>query len=144
MQLQALTIFHIYMILCLSRNHQDCRNRLTRLQSIIVENLDNAPHFQVLGIEYERKVIVLFSLQLIDKPWLLSRFGVYCKLYHSLVTFHCLTPKRGGAELGSDSERSPNYDIIQYSQNRDNNMVNVWDCFFFLQKLYFYLFSISF
>ena len=25
--------------------------------------------------------------------WLLSRFWVYCKLYHSLATFHCLTMK---------------------------------------------------
>ena len=41
----------------------------------------------------------------IDKPWLLSRFlalwfWVYSKLYHSLVTFHCLTPNEAGPILG--------------------------------------------
>ena len=36
----------------------------------------------------------------IDKPWLLSRFWVYCKLYHSLVTFHCLTPNEAEPSLG--------------------------------------------
>ena len=35
----------------------------------------------------------------IDKPWLLSRFWVYCKLYHSLVTFHCLTPNEAESGL---------------------------------------------
>ena len=35
----------------------------------------------------------------IDKPWLLSRFWVYCKLYHSLVTFHCLTPNEAEPSL---------------------------------------------
>ena len=36
----------------------------------------------------------------IDKPWLLSRFWVYCKLYHNLVTFHCLTPNEVEPSLG--------------------------------------------
>lgn len=39
-----------------------------------------------------------------------SCFGL-AKLSHDLVTFHCLT-SRGGAELGSDSERSPEHGII--------------------------------
>ena len=39
------------------------------------------------------------EIYVIDKPWLLSRFWVYSKLYHSLVTFHCLTSNK--AELCS-------------------------------------------
>ena len=42
----------------------------------------------------------LEGLHVIDKPWLLSRFWVYCKLYHSLVTFHCLTPNEAEPSLG--------------------------------------------
>ena len=42
----------------------------------------------------------IFHDEVIDKPWLLSRFWVYCKLYHSLVTFHCLTPNEAEPSLG--------------------------------------------
>ena len=41
-----------------------------------------------------------FAEYVIDKPWLLSRFWVYCKLYHCLVTFHCLTPNEAEPSLG--------------------------------------------
>ena len=42
----------------------------------------------------------IFHDEVIDKPWLLSRFWVYCKLYHSLVTFHCLTQNEAEPSLG--------------------------------------------
>ena len=45
-------------------------------------------------------VLYLVIVLVIDKPWLLSRFWVYCKLYHSLVTFHCLTPNEAEPSLG--------------------------------------------
>ena len=46
---------------------------------------------------------------------------MYCKLYHSFGDLSLSDPKRDGAELGSDSERSPNYDIFYGIP--DNNMV---------------------
>ena len=77
----------------------------------------------------------------IDKPWLLSRFWVYCKLYHSLVTFHCLTPNEAEPSLGQ-SERSPNYDIIYSIPKTEtitwficfNQCMGLFLLFFFLTK----------
>ena len=46
------------------------------------------------------KMITDICVFVIDKPWLLSRFWVYCKLYHSLATFHCLTPNEAEPSLG--------------------------------------------
>ena len=50
----------------------------------------------------------------IDKPWLLSRFWVYCKLNHSLVTVHCLTP----------NEAEINHGVTFKTEN--DSMVQLW------------------
>ena len=51
------------------------------------------------GVSYH-VVKTLINIYVIDKPWLLSRFWVYCKLYHSLVTFQCLTTNEAEPSLG--------------------------------------------
>ena len=57
-------------------------------------------------------------------------FWVHCKLYHSLVTFHSLSdPKRGGAEVGSGSKRSPSYDIINSIPKTE--AITLFICFLF-------------
>ena len=63
---------------------------------------ENAQFFIMFQDKREYLHFFYFSIKtyVIDKPWLLSRFWVYCKLYHSLVTFHCLTSNEAEPSLG--------------------------------------------
>ena len=52
---------------------------------------------------------------------LLSRFWEYCKLYHNLVTFHCLTQTRLRLVWGQTVKGHQLWYNLQYTQNLDNN-----------------------
>ena len=48
---------------------------------------------------------------------------IYSKLYQNLVTFHCLTPNEAEPSVGQTVKVTKLWYNLQYSQNRDNNMV---------------------
>ena len=48
---------------------------------------------------------------------------IYSKLYQSFVTFHCLTPNEAEPSVGQTVKVTKLWYNLQYSQNRDNNMV---------------------
>ena len=61
------------------------------------------------------------------------RFWVYCKLYHSLVTFHCLTQNEAESLRGGSNEYLQSMFL---SKNKKNN---VYPC-----KLQFYCIKVGF
>ena len=63
--------------------------------------------------------------------------GVFCKLYHSLMIFHCLTP-RAVRQVGVIRERTSDFNVIYRTLRGKPILVNYpfypIDCFWFLNS----------